>query len=175
MSGDPVAAHEEGIRLAEKEVEVIYDRRSDVTFISSYPSVNDFWQSGKALYTADLITKDRGKIVMISPLFEGFGDHPVFAQMLRKNSGEILKELESLSGEDPLAYVAAYAVKKIMEKKEIHIISETEYVEDFKKIGLKITGESEPLEREVSDKNLKVIVLNNCLILPKIKNQEVFI
>jgi hypothetical protein len=66
-------------------------------------------------------------------------------------------------------------VKKIMEKKEIHIISETEYVEDFKKIGLKITGESEPLEKEVLDKNLKVIVLNNCLILPKIKNQEVFI
>ncbi len=175
VSGNPVAAHEEGIKLAEKEVEVIYNRRSDVTFISSYPSVNDFWQSGKALYTADLITKDGGKIVMISPLFEGFGDHPVFAQMLRKNSGKILKELESLSGEDPLAYVAAYAVKKIMEKKEIHIISETEYVEDFKKIGLKITGESEPLEKEVLDKNLKVIVLNNCLILPKIKNQEVFI
>ncbi len=172
VAGEPVSTHEKGVKLAKKYVETFFNYKSDVTFISSYPSVNDFWQSGKALYTADLITKDSGRIIMISPLFEGFGDHPIFAKKLCKSSDEILESLNNLKGEDPLAFVAAYAVKKIMEKKKISIISETKYSEEFKKIGIDINLEVDSFVNEIVDKNLKVIVLNNTLILPRINGQE---
>ncbi|MBN2218791.1 MAG: DUF2088 domain-containing protein, partial [Kosmotogaceae bacterium] len=110
VSGNHVLALREGVELARQQLLRQYRERTDVTVISSYPSITDFWQCGKALYTSDLITKDGGDIVMVSTLDEGFGDHPLFASLLRLEANEILEKLDMITTEDPLAYVAAYAV-----------------------------------------------------------------
>lgn len=168
VSGNHVSAHRTGVELAKQEVLQVFDQKSDVTVISAYPSVTDFWQGGKALYTADLITKDGGDIVLVAPLEEGFGDHPVFARLLTNRSEEILSELDKLSSDDPLAYVAAYAVKDIMERKRVHIVSDTTYDSLFEFVGLKVHRDLQAVIDSTVISSRTTIVLENSYTLPQV-------
>lgn len=169
VSGDHITAHRRGVELAKGELLRVFDHRSDITVISSYPSTTDFWQGGKALYTADLITKDGGDIIMVSPLNEGFGDHPAFAKLLRLKSAEILEELDGLTAQDPLAYVAAYAVKNIMERKRVHIVSDTAYRSMFDEIGLSVHDDLQKTIDSIKAKDREIVVLENSYILPQVE------
>lgn len=172
VAGHHVQAHRTGVKLARKELLSEYPQKSDVTVISSYPSTTDFWQGGKALYTADLLTKDGGDIVVVSPLEEGFGDHPLFASLLHKKSTEILVELDRVTTEDPLAYVAAYAVKSIMERKKIHLISDTKHAWKFEKVGLKVRKDLQVTLDQLIGKNTAVAVMRNSLVLPEVDDNK---
>jgi nickel-dependent lactate racemase len=167
VCGHPIAAHRKGVLLGKKLLSIGFPQKSDITLISSFPSTTDLWQSGKALYTADLITKSGGVIIMVSPLTEGFGDHPLFASLLRYPSIRIIQELDGENAGDPLAYVAAYAVQKVMESKRVIIVSETAFSSDFEKLGLKVFSDLQEGIKSVFTVGKRVIALKNSFLLPE--------
>ncbi|RLL91351.1 hypothetical protein BG32_04155 [Mesotoga sp. HF07.pep.5.2.highcov] len=174
VAGNHVLALRKGVELARKKLLRQYRERTDVTVISSFPSVTDFWQCGKALYTSDLITKDGGDIVMVSSLDEGFGDHPLFASLLKLEANEILEKLDMITTEDPLAYVAAYAVRKVLQKKKVHIVSDTKFAEEFDELGLRVNSDIQSVVDRLICPGKSVSVLQNSLVLPEITTEEVY-
>jgi len=172
VSGNHVTAHREGVKVAREELLREFPEKADVTVISSFPSVTDFWQCGKALYTSDLVTRNGGDIVMVSSLDEGFGDHPLFASLLKLEVEKILERLDMITTEDPLAYVAAYAVRKVIEKKRIHIVSDTKFADQFNELGLTVHPDIQSVVDRVAPAGKSIAVLQNSLVLPEISNKE---
>lgn len=170
--GKPIEAHREGVRLARKNLEVVLEEKADLTIISSYPSMTDFWQAGKALYTADKITRDGGKIIMVSPLLYGLGDHPLFGDLLRKEKKAILELMDKNESTDPLAYVAAYAVRKILESRRVMICTRKELISIFSGFEIAVTVNIQDTVDEFLSQNpdARIAIFPNSLILPTVKN-----
>ena len=109
---------------------------------------------------------------MVSSLDEGFGDHPLFASLLKIEAEKILERLDVITTEDPLAYVAAYAVRKVIEKKRIHIVSNTKFADQFNELGLKVHPDIQSVVDRVATAGKSIAVLQNSLVLPEISNKE---
>jgi len=167
VGGEPVEAHRKGVKLAEKELGFHLEQPADVSIVSSYPSVNDFWQAGKALYVADKVTSEGGKIIMMAPLDDGLGDHPIFGSLLSKEKETILEEMDR-KRDDPLAYVAAYAVRKILESKETLIYTRRDLATVFSKFRIPIVDDvQETINATLNgNPNVKIAILPNSLIFP---------
>ena len=68
-----------------------------------------------------------------------------------------------------LAYVAAYAVKNIMERKRVHIVSHTAYRSMFNEIGLSVHDDLQKTIDSLKAKDREIVVLENSYILPQVE------
>jgi len=86
VSGDPVKAHREGVKMARKVYEHKIPELADVIIESAYPADIDYWQGAKALAYAQNGLREKGTVILlasfpdaISPThseFEKYGDRP---------------------------------------------------------------------------------------------------
>ena len=77
VSGDPVKAHREGVKVAEGVYGVRVPAKTEIVICDSYPCDVDLWQAIKAIYAAELIVESGGTIVLITPCWEGVSsEHP---------------------------------------------------------------------------------------------------
>lgn len=86
VSGDPVKAHREGVKVARKVYEQKIPELADVIIASAYPANIDYWQGAKALSYAQHGLREKGTVILlasfpdgISPThseFEKYGDRP---------------------------------------------------------------------------------------------------
>jgi len=86
VSGDPVKAHREGVKVARKVYEQKIPELADVIIVSAYPADIDYWQGAKALAYAQHGLREKGTVILlasfpdaISPThseFEKYGDRP---------------------------------------------------------------------------------------------------
>ncbi|MCK4967250.1 nickel-dependent lactate racemase [bacterium] len=70
-AGDFIKAHREGIRMALDVCSVPFERKADITISDSYPVNNDLFQADKGLFSAEITTKEKGEILLISGFKEG--------------------------------------------------------------------------------------------------------
>jgi nickel-dependent lactate racemase len=92
VAGDPVSAHREGVRYAERIYRVIVSEKPDIVIAGSYPANKDLWQADKALATAVLMVKPGGTVILAAPCMEGVSpEHPILMKLGAQSPNEVYK------------------------------------------------------------------------------------
>jgi nickel-dependent lactate racemase len=152
---------------------------ADMTIISAYPSTKDFWQTGKAFYTGDLVTETGGEIIVVSPLSDGLGDHHKYLNLLQYNIEDLLDAMNKRLIEDPLAAVAAVATKRILREKKITLLTTNKNFENKRIDNLKIVSMSireieeylNELLRKMHNK-CKILIVGDSYVLPRVGGEH---
>jgi nickel-dependent lactate racemase len=86
-SGHFIEAHRKAVEYATDVFGVKFSQKADITLSSTYPADFDLTQSDKGLFSAELVTKPGGEIILVSPCPEG----------IAPTHGEEMAKLGSLS------------------------------------------------------------------------------
>ncbi len=124
VAGDPRLAHRKGVALATDITAARIPKRADMVICGSHPADMNLWQAGKAFYTADLAVRDKGTVILVTPAYEGIGEHPEFGRLLTVQYAEILNMLDEGLIEDRLGAAAALAVRLVAERARIVVITD---------------------------------------------------
>ncbi|MFA7065908.1 MAG: nickel-dependent lactate racemase [Dysgonamonadaceae bacterium] len=71
MAGHFIEAHREAVKWGMKIFGAKFSEAADITISSAYPSDHDFTQADKGLFSAEIATKPKGEIILLSPCDEG--------------------------------------------------------------------------------------------------------
>lgn len=168
LAGEPDLVHIEGIRIAKENLINWFENSFDIAIISAYPATNDLWQSGKGFYLGDMVIKDGGTIILVTTVDEGKGDHSDFLSMLDMESFKIKNLLEQNRVSDPLAAVAAYAVRNINERCSLRIVSPNPATQHLKILNHKVTDDFQIVIDEVLKKDThEVVIIDDIYALPE--------
>ncbi len=137
FSGHFVKAHREGIKFSKQIYGVEIPSLSDITICSSYPADIEFWQAQKGLFSADLATKNKGGIFLISPCPEGVAVmHPKLIDYMQYSTNELKKIYEDDKEiEDYVSLGMAMSIGYVRERHRICILSEGISQNDSEKLG----------------------------------------
>ena len=134
--GDFRAAFRKGVEKARKVYSAPIKGQADIVIASAYPSDINFWQAGKALYSADLVVKNGGIIILASPCYEGVGKHKEFVNLLKYKYDNIEKMIENGRVKDRISAAAALAVALVTARSEIWLVSSTITDEQARKMNV---------------------------------------
>ena len=96
VAGDMVEAHLAGCRTAREVFGVKVPRQADIVIADSYPKDIELWQAAKALYSADLMVKRGGALILISPCPEGVSQaHPRILERGYTTEQQTMRDIES--------------------------------------------------------------------------------
>jgi nickel-dependent lactate racemase len=125
VSGHFVQAHRQGVEYAKEIFAVRVKQRADVVVAGSYPADLDFWQALKALMSADLLTRDGGTIVLVTPCPEGIGPHSEFAKYVGDDDPDALAA-RAFAGEfaDPYVVAGGVTLGRMRKRVRIAIVSD---------------------------------------------------
>lgn len=124
FAGDYVLAHRAGVFLAQQVYGVTVPAPVEIVLAGSHPCDLEFWQAHKSLYPADILVKDGGIIIVVTPCPEGVSVmHPEVLQYAGQSAEAI--EAQILSGEihDQAAGALALAWAKIRQRAQIFLVS----------------------------------------------------
>ncbi|HPI00881.1 MAG TPA: nickel-dependent lactate racemase [Bacillota bacterium] len=124
VAGDPVKAHRKGVEMATGIVAARIPQKADLVICSSHPANMNFWQAGKAFYTADIAVEDGGTILLATPAYEGIGEHPEFGKLLALEYDEIIRMLDAKEVEDQLGAAAALAMRLVARRARVAIVTD---------------------------------------------------
>ncbi len=100
-------------------------RRYDVVISNSYPAYLEFWQAGKGIFSADLILRPGGTVILTTPCPEGIGaTHPKQAEYLALEPAEMLRRIAAGEIEDPIAAAVCVKVRHAMGRVRVSMVSE---------------------------------------------------
>lgn len=71
VAGHFIEAHREAVRWGMKIFGAKFAQAADITISSAYPSDYDLTQADKGLFSAEIATKPKGEIILLSPCYEG--------------------------------------------------------------------------------------------------------
>ncbi len=122
--GEPRQAFRRGASLAAQVWGAAAPPPVDVVVAGSHPCDIEFWQAHKALYPADMILKDGGTLVLVTPCPEGVSVmHPEVMEYAGLPPEEILKRIESGAIPDVAAGALALAWAKVRQRVHISLVS----------------------------------------------------
>ncbi|MFW6266531.1 MAG: nickel-dependent lactate racemase [Halanaerobiales bacterium] len=124
VAGDYEKAWLKGTKISAKMYHIPINKKADITIVSAggYPRDINLYQAQKALEHADHCTKEGGTIVWLAECREGLGDE-VFARWINDSEtpGDII---EKIKDKFVLGGHKAFAISKVVLKKEVILISE---------------------------------------------------
>jgi nickel-dependent lactate racemase len=123
VAGNPRKAFRVGVEAARRTYTVAIPGRADVVIASASPSDTDFWQAGKALYSADLAVREGGIIILVSPCYEGVGEHEEFAGLSMLPPDTIRSRVRANMVQDRISAAAALAVAEVRSRAEVWIVT----------------------------------------------------
>lgn len=123
VAGDFGAAFRQGVEIARGVYGAPFRAAADVVVASAHPSDINLWQAGKALYSADLVVRDGGAIILASPCVEGVGEHGSFSELVALDRAEIEARLAADAVPDRISAAAALAVALVRERAEVILVS----------------------------------------------------
>ncbi len=139
VAGAPLEAHREGIERAKKVLGVPMPQ-ADVVVVSSYPEDANLWQALKALYAAQRVVRRGGRIILVSPLYEGAGEHPEIIRLMACGTKHLKSLIERSGADDMLCVAAAYAEAAVMEHASIDVVGGNVSAEMFVGTPLRYFG-----------------------------------
>lgn len=137
VAGDPRKAFRSGVESARRTHTVPIPGRADIVVASAFPSDTNFWQAGKALYSADLAVREGGIILLVSPCHEGLGEHEEFASLCGLPPVAIRARLHSNRVQDRISAAAALAVAEVRARAEVWIVTRGLSEEHAEALGMK--------------------------------------
>ena len=125
IAGDYIQAHRKGIEYGRKIYSVNIPERADIVLITSFRADEDFWLASKALFAGELIIKNEGMLILVTPCPEGIGPHPQYGDFIGRDDYDVLLE-ETLAGKikNPISVSSAIAIAKMRKRFDIAIISD---------------------------------------------------
>ena len=128
VAGNYVEAYKEGVRRGKKIVGFQVKERADVMIASSHPADQDFWQSPKALFSAEAGLKgDSGNtMILVSPNYEGIGPHEEYPKFMGRDDGDSIVKA-CIQGEnhgDPLAIAVGNGMAKLRKRRRLIVVSD---------------------------------------------------
>lgn len=134
--GDHVKAHRACARVARELHEARVGEPADVVIADAKPADRDYWQSAKGLYTASVVVKDGGSIVLASPNPEGVADnHPSLLDLTALSLEEIQARVERGGVEDVIAAAIAAMTARIRERADVHLFSTGITPDEARRLG----------------------------------------
>lgn len=103
-AGDCVQAHRQGVRYAREIYAVPVRQKADIVVVDSHPSDCDFWQGTKGFNAANVLLKDGGSCILVSPFYEGVGPHAQYPAMIGWDGADAL--LNEMYAKGPQAFPA---------------------------------------------------------------------
>jgi nickel-dependent lactate racemase len=123
VAGDFRLAFRQGIERARGVYSAELKGPADIVLASAYPSDINFWQAGKALYSADIVVREGGIIILASPCYEGVGEHQEFAELLQYDYEAIESLLNRGQVHDRVGAAAALAVAVVKARAAIWFVT----------------------------------------------------
>lgn len=130
VAGDYIKAHRKGIEYAKEVYCVPIPEKVNIVIADSHPSDCDFWQGTKGFNPTDVIIKDGGSGILISPFYEGVGPHREYPAMVGLgNVSDILSEIcekgaQSHPDLDPLAVAVGALIGRMRQRFDMYIYSD---------------------------------------------------
>jgi nickel-dependent lactate racemase len=151
FTGHFMKAHRIGVRLARQIYGVRVTQKADITVSSSHPADIEFWQGQKGLFSADLVTKEGGGIVLLTPCPEGIATmHPDWVEYLQHTAKELMEMYERGTIENLVAFGLALNVAHVRDKHIVCLVSGGISEAESKKIGFKKFGSIEEAVKHLS-------------------------
>ena len=126
-AGHYVQAHRQGVRYAGSIYRFSESPRYDLVIAVSYPHSSDFWLAAKGIYAGEQITRDGGTLILVSPCYQGAGNHPLFLE--RCGSSDTFETLKLIlenkidEPDDAVSLAPAAMLYEIAERINIIIVS----------------------------------------------------
>jgi len=124
VAGDFRAAHRKGVEAAREVYAVPFRGAVDVAVVSSHPADLDFWQAGKALYSGELLVRDEGTLILLTPCPEGVAHNHDLLSYMGRDPAELRRELAGFRAEDRAAAAAALRVGLVARRVRVVVVSE---------------------------------------------------
>jgi nickel-dependent lactate racemase len=173
LAGEPQTVLSHAIGLAREQLSASFQQRFDIVVMSAFPGTMDLWQSGKGFYTGNMLVKDGGTIVLVSPLDEGLGDHPAFISTLEMDLPQIQQFLYHDAVPDPLASAAAYAVREIATRCALRIVSTNQQLQHRHMLGHEITADIQHvIDESITTATRNLVICQDVYVLPTYKEEQ---
>jgi len=103
---------------------VCAQQRADIVVASSYPAGLDLWQAGKGMMSADLLARDGGVTILVTPCPGGIGPHPELADFVGNDEPDALAR-RAMAGEfaDPVVVAVAVTMARMRQRVRYAIVS----------------------------------------------------
>lgn len=130
VAGHHVLAHRAGVNFARDVYSVTAPFTADIALVDSYPSDCDFWQGTKGFNPADVVVRDGGAAILVSPFYEGVGPHPEYPEMIGRDDASALLEAllhdgpSAAPGLDPLAVAVGALLSRMRKRFDLYVMSE---------------------------------------------------
>ena len=136
VAGDPVEAHRKGVALARAIYGARVKKRYPMVIANSFPMEIDFWQCTKAIWSGEMMTADKGLLVLVSPCPEGTATHPMFAALLENSAQALFSMAQKGGNPDPTALSFAAVMAKIRQRVRFALVSPGIGPESARKMGM---------------------------------------
>ncbi len=140
VAGDFRQAFREGVRRAESVYSCPITQRADVVIASSFPSDLNLWQAAKALYSAELMVQPEGIIILVSPCYEGVGEHDEFCRLLALDYQTVDAMITNGEVRDRVGAAAVLAVALVRKHATVYLVSEGIVESEAETMGIEVFG-----------------------------------
>ncbi len=125
VAGHYVQAHRAGVEYAQELYGVKFPERVDIAVVSSHPADWDFWQATKGILPGDLLVKDGGTVILVTPCPEGIGPHPEYMTYIGDDDvAGLLARAEAGEPCDLVALPVGATVARIRQRITLALVSE---------------------------------------------------
>lgn len=123
--GAPRAVLAAAARAADAIYGVPFSHPADVVIAGSYPADIEFWQAHKSLYPADMVVRDRGTIIVVTPCPEGVAvTHPALLELAGMPRDALLLRIDRGDVDDWVAAGLALAWAQVRERAQVSLVSD---------------------------------------------------
>ncbi len=135
VAGDFRLAFRHGVERARRVYSTPLKGQADIVLCSAYPSDINFWQAGKALYSADLAVREGGIVILASPCYEGVGEHQAFVDLLQYDYDTLDGMVNRGEVKDRIAAAAALAVALVKARAAIWLVTSNISADEAARMG----------------------------------------
>jgi len=122
--GDIVLAFREGVKASKEIYQINVNKKTNVVIAGSHPCDIEFWQAHKSLYPADMIVRENGIIIIVTPCYEGVSKtHKDMLNFTNLSYNEIDNQLKKGAIKDKVAAALAMAWARIKEHVDVILVS----------------------------------------------------
>lgn len=123
--GDPRRAFREGVALSRQVYGVALPGQADIVIAGSHPCDIEFWQAHKSLYPADIVVRDGGTILVLTPCPEGVSvTHRGMLEFTALDAERIERLILDGTIDDVVSGALALAWAKMRQRASIGIVSD---------------------------------------------------
>lgn len=124
VTGHYVKAHRIGAKYSQEVYGIKANNKVDIAVVSSFSADQDFWQGTKGVISGELIIKDGGTLILVTPCFEGVGPHKNYPKYIGNDDSEGLLKTATENLVNPkeiLSLAVAIPVARI--RKRLRLVS----------------------------------------------------